>query len=79
MTSCNGWTTAYIALGSNLGDRLSFIERACDALKAHSGIKFKRTSCLYETKAMYVEDQGNFYNAVCEVSLCPLIFCGVCS
>ena len=67
MVSFNSWTTAYIALGSNLGDRLSFIEQACKALREHDAIKLKRTSCLYETKPMYVEDQDDFYNAAVEV------------
>ncbi|KAI9722491.1 MAG: trifunctional dihydropteroate synthetase [Chrysothrix sp. TS-e1954] len=59
--------TSYIALGSNLGDRLSFISQACRALRNHDAITLTRTSCLYETKAMYVEDQDDFLNAVVEI------------
>ena len=58
----------YIALGSNVGDRVANIEEACRKL-AHAGIKVLRTSALYETKAMYVEDQESFINGVCEVSI----------
>lgn len=60
---------AYIALGSNMGDRLQMIEKACLALNADSRIKIKRTSSLYETEPMYVEDQARFLNGACEVRL----------
>lgn len=56
----------FIALGSNLGDRLNQLESAC-GLMAKEGIKLLRTSGLYETKPMYMEDQGQFLNGVCEV------------
>lgn len=58
---------AYIALGSNLGDRISMIERACNEM-SQRGIKVKRTSGLWETEPMYVLDQDKFLNGVCEVS-----------
>lgn len=61
--------TAYIALGSNLGDRIDMIEKACNEMAAR-GIKIKRTSCLWETEPMYVLDQDNFVNGACEVSNC---------
>jgi 7,8-dihydro-6-hydroxymethylpterin-pyrophosphokinase (HPPK) len=57
----------YIGIGSNLGDRLGNIEDACDKINGIPGTKITQTSSLWETKAMYVEDQPNFYNAVCEV------------
>jgi len=59
----------YIALGSNLGDRIDMIEQACHLLDKHDKIKIKRTSCLWETKAMYVEDQADFLNGACEVGM----------
>jgi len=36
------------------------------------GIRVKRTSSLWETKPMYVMDQGQFINGVCEVCHCPI-------
>lgn len=63
--------TAYIALGSNLGDRIDMIEKACNEMSAR-GIKIKRTSCLWETEPMYVLDQGNFVNGACEVRNLPI-------
>lgn len=67
--------TAYIALGSNLGDRIGWIEKACNELDAR-GIKVKRTSSLWETEPMYVLDQDRFVNGACEVgyiSVFPMI------
>lgn len=58
--------TAYIALGSNLGDRIAWIEKACNEMDA-TGIKVKRTSSLWETEPMYVLDQDRFVNGACEV------------
>ncbi|KAH6855773.1 Dihydropteroate synthase-like protein [Chaetomium sp. MPI-CAGE-AT-0009] len=58
--------TAYIALGSNLGDRIGWIEKACNEMDAR-GIKVKRTSSLWETEPMYVLDQDRFVNGACEV------------
>jgi 2-amino-4-hydroxy-6-hydroxymethyldihydropteridine diphosphokinase/dihydropteroate synthase len=59
--------TAYIALGSNLGDRIGWIEKACGEM-SRRGIKIKRTSCLWETEPMYVAHQRSFINGVCEAS-----------
>lgn len=58
---------AFIALGSNLGDRVTMIEEACREMEAR-GIKIRRTSSLFETAPMYVVDQGAFLNGACEVS-----------
>ncbi|TQN67612.1 Folic acid synthesis protein fol1, partial [Colletotrichum shisoi] len=61
-----GPRTAYIALGSNLGDRVAWIERACAEMDRRN-IKVKRTSSLWETEPMYVLEQDRFVNGVCEV------------
>jgi 2-amino-4-hydroxy-6-hydroxymethyldihydropteridine diphosphokinase / dihydropteroate synthase len=58
---------AFVALGSNLGDRFKMIEKACIAIESQGDIRITRTSSLWETKAMYVEDQANFLNGACEV------------
>ncbi|KUI53881.1 Folic acid synthesis protein fol1 [Cytospora mali] len=58
--------TAYVALGSNLGDRIAEIEKACLEMDAR-GIKVKRTSSLWETEPMYFTDQDRFVNGACEV------------
>lgn len=56
----------YIALGSNVGDRIRNIERACAEMRQR-GIDVLRTSNLYETEPMYYKEQDRFLNGVCEV------------
>ncbi|KAJ4291902.1 trifunctional dihydropteroate synthetase [Kalmusia sp. IMI 367209] len=65
---------AFVALGSNLGNRVAMIEQACQEMDRTGKIKVLRTSSLWETKAMYVLDQDKFVNGVCEVetSLSPI-------
>jgi peroxiredoxin len=63
----DGQHRAFIALGSNMGDRLEMIERACKLLDQSGEVSILRTSSLWETKAMYVENQADFLNGVCEV------------
>lgn len=63
----DGKSRFFVALGSNVGDRLDMIEKGCLEMEKEE-IQIFRTSGLWETKAMYVEDQANFLNGVCEVS-----------
>lgn len=65
---------AFIALGSNMGDRIGAIEKACLELE-RMHIKVKRASSLFETAPMYVLEQDPFLNGVCEVrSQSPWIY-----
>jgi len=57
----------FVALGSNVGNRLDAIERACAAIDKEPDMRIVRTSSLYETEPMYVEEQERFLNGVCEV------------
>jgi hypothetical protein len=57
----------YIALGSNLGDRLKNIEMACKLMDEDPDIHILQTSHLYETEPMYYENQDRFLNGACEV------------
>ena len=59
-------STALVALGSNMGDRVGWIEQACREMDER-GLRVLRTSSLWETEAMYVVDQAPFVNGVCEV------------
>lgn len=43
------------------------IEQACNAMESKGDIRILRTSSLWETKPMYVEDQGSFVNGACEI------------
>jgi 2-amino-4-hydroxy-6-hydroxymethyldihydropteridine diphosphokinase len=59
-------TTAYLSLGSNMGDRAANIARAIAALPAH-GVRVVNQSRLYETEPVEVREQDWFLNAVVEV------------
>jgi 2-amino-4-hydroxy-6-hydroxymethyldihydropteridine diphosphokinase len=56
---------AYIALGSNIGDREANIKAALQLLKQR--VKIIRTSSLYETKPMYIEKQDWFLNSAAKI------------
>lgn len=68
---------AYVALGSNMGDRIQWIEKACNEMDAR-GIRVNRTSSLWETEPMYVLDQDRFVNGVCEVGWFECVQVNVC-
>jgi len=57
-------TTAHIALGSNLGDRISNLSLAIDALSEIPETHIDRASHMYESEPAYVTDQDAFLNAV---------------
>jgi 2-amino-4-hydroxy-6-hydroxymethyldihydropteridine diphosphokinase len=58
--------TAYLSLGSNLGDRAANIERAL-ALLATSGVRTIHRSSLYKTEPVEFTAQGWFLNLAVEV------------
>ncbi|MGE5618216.1 MAG: 2-amino-4-hydroxy-6-hydroxymethyldihydropteridine diphosphokinase [Sphingomonadaceae bacterium] len=60
--------TAYLSLGSNVGDRLAHLRQAVDLLSATPGISVQRVAGVYETEPVGVEDQPWFLNTVVEVS-----------
>ena len=57
-----GWHTAYIALGSNLGDREQYIKDAVKALDTVRGCSVEKVSSLIETPPYGVTDQADFLN-----------------
>lgn len=58
--------TAYIALGSNIGNRAGYLHAALDAMSSY--LTVEDTSHLYETVPMLVTEQPLFLNAVCKVT-----------
>ena len=52
----------YLALGSNIGDRNSFIEKAIELLSEK--VVVNKCGSIYETKAVGYTDQDNFLNTV---------------
>lgn len=57
----------YLALGSNKGNRLDFINKAFEELENHN-IKITLKSSIYETEPYGVENQDKFLNVVIKVS-----------
>ena len=64
---------AYVALGSNLGDREEHLRTALKYLEAN-GVEVVKVSTFIETEPYGVTDQPGFVNAVCQVKteLAPL-------
>jgi lysyl-tRNA synthetase class 2 len=58
---------AFLGLGSNLGDRQSYLDAACRELAAHPLIRIIQTSSLYETEPVGYQEQGWFLNQVVEI------------
>ena len=64
---------AYISLGSNIGDRLHYLQQAVRLLQYVKGIKVCQVSSVYETDPVGYVDQDAFLNIVVELetSLTP--------
>lgn len=58
---------AYLALGSNLGDRLTQMRAALNALETGHSIRVLATSSVYENRAVGMENADDFLNAVVSV------------
>ena len=60
--------TAYIGLGSNLGDRRAYLDRALAGLRGWPGVEVTRISSVYETAPVGgPAGQGPYLNAVAEL------------
>jgi 2-amino-4-hydroxy-6-hydroxymethyldihydropteridine diphosphokinase len=60
-------STAYIGLGSNIGDKSDNIKRALEILDQFDGLKVVKASSYYETEPVGYEDQDWFVNAVAKI------------
>jgi deoxyguanosine kinase len=60
-------TTSYIGLGSNLGDRKSYIDKALEVIARAERINLCRVSDIIETVALASTRQPKFLNAVAEL------------
>ena len=58
---------AYIALGSNLGDRLGYLQSALDRLAVDAQLKVLQISPVYENRAVGMGEVDDFLNAIAEV------------
>lgn len=60
-------TTAFLGLGSNMGDRLAHLRAALHALEARGAVLVVRSSRAYVNRAVGMGEAGDFLNAVVEV------------
>ena len=72
--------TAYVALGSNMGNGKENIDAAVEALKLVPGVSVEAASPVYETKPWGFEAQHNFTNSCVRLSvdISPEALLGVC-
>jgi 2-amino-4-hydroxy-6-hydroxymethyldihydropteridine diphosphokinase len=59
--------TAYLGLGSNVGDRLPMLQRAVDLLASRDGIRVTGSSRVYETDPVGGPPQPEYLNAVLRI------------
>ena len=73
-------TTAYVGIGSNVGERLEFCRDAVAALDDTEGIRVTATSSLYETTPVGGPPQRSFINLVArlETTLGPRDLLATC-
>lgn len=70
----NRWNKAFLAFGSNLGDRFQNIQLAIELLEKNPQITVNQVSSLFESEPMYFTNQDLFINGCIEIgtSLKPL-------
>ncbi|QLG70183.1 hypothetical protein HG535_0A01220 [Zygotorulaspora mrakii] len=61
------WSTAFIAFGSNMGNKVENIQKALDYLNASENVEIRKVSSLFESEPMYFEDQDVFMNGCVEI------------
>ncbi|MBQ8946205.1 MAG: dihydropteroate synthase [Lachnospiraceae bacterium] len=59
--------TAYLSIGSNIGDRMSYIEKAIGLLAMDKRIKVEKVSTIMETEPYGGVEQENFYNGAIKI------------
>ena len=71
---------AYVALGSNKGDRLKQMRSALELLESGSAVKVLRLSPVFQNRAIGMGDADDFFNAVAavETSLDSLALLDAC-
>ena len=55
---------AVVALGSNLGDRFDYLQKAINEINSLKEIEIFKISSVYETLPVGGPEQGNYLNAV---------------
>jgi len=60
-------TRSFVSVGSNLGDRKSYLTNAVIALSRSPNVQVSKVSSIYRTEPLEVGDQPEFLNAVIEI------------
>lgn len=53
---------SYLSLGSNLGDRLTYLRQAVESISGIPGVNLQKVSSVYETEPVGISDQPDFFN-----------------
>jgi 2-amino-4-hydroxy-6-hydroxymethyldihydropteridine diphosphokinase len=63
------WHSAFVGLGSNMGDKLTNLKTAIKELKKHPQIKLTKVSGIYESLpiGLHEENPESFLNMVCRI------------
>ena len=60
--------TVFLSLGSNFGDRLSFLQQAANMFNSLEGTSIVMSSSFYETEPWCMKTENWFVNAVIQIS-----------
>ena len=58
----------YLSLGSNLGDRVGYVQQATSLLGMHENISIVATSSFYESEPWQMNSDNWFVNAIVQIS-----------
>ena len=67
LLSENSNTRVFIGIGTNVGDRSNYIDRALDELRLEDQIWIEAVSSIYETVPVGLQDQPNFLNGIIRI------------
>ena len=59
--------TAYLGLGSNLGEKKDNLKKALEKLSVEPGIMIEKYSSIYLTEPMGASEQSDFYNCAAKI------------
>jgi len=60
-------STAFLSIGSNLGNRMGNLKKALSLLSSHQSITVINVSSVYETDPVGFAQQDDFLNLVCKI------------
>jgi len=60
-------STAFLSIGSNLGNRIGNLKKALSLLSSHQSITMSNVSSVYETDPVGFAQQDDFLNLVCKI------------